>query len=184
MATSTSKVLVKLRVVRNGQVEVFSNSAKNVSSYPQMISNADSFAGTDLEFPLAGHCLGVGSSYFQASKQASSVMCILDDTTIASKSTYWTIERTLILWISIIGPSKWFIREDTRPLHNAVLLLNTELGLVLAHSIEDLRSIVPKVSVGWLSCGELVISPDITLAKDDDIVATSEGVPTVEHWLQ
>ena len=87
MATSSVPVLEELRVKRDRDTKIFSDSAKKVSGNPDLITDFNSKARTNLEFPLAWHDLTVSSGYLDASEEAGLVVIIDDSATIADVSS-------------------------------------------------------------------------------------------------
>jgi hypothetical protein len=54
----------------------------------------------------------------------------------------------------------------------------------LLHSIKDGQSEVTEVSIRWHFMGEFVITPDVSLAEDDNVVSTSEGIVEESNGLE
>jgi hypothetical protein len=87
VAASSVPVLEELRLKGDGDAKVFSDSAEEVSGYPDLITDLNTKARTNLELPLAWHNLTVSSGDLDASEEASFVVGIDDGATIADVGT-------------------------------------------------------------------------------------------------
>ena len=87
VATSSVPVLEELRLKGDRDTKVFSDSAEEVSGDPDLITDLNTKARTNLELPLAGHNLAVSSRDLDASKEAGFVVGIDDSATIADVSS-------------------------------------------------------------------------------------------------
>ena len=87
VAASSVPVLEQLGLKGDGDAKVFSDSAEEVSGYPDLIADLNTKARTNLELPLAWHDLTVSSRYLDASEEASLVVGIDDGATIADVGT-------------------------------------------------------------------------------------------------
>ena len=87
VATCTVPVLEELGLEADGDAEVFSNAAEEISGDPELISSLNAEAGADLVLPLAGHNLAVGAGDLDGGEQASLVVSINDGTTVADVGT-------------------------------------------------------------------------------------------------
>lgn len=87
VAASSVPVLEELGLKGDGDAKVFSDSAEEVSGYPDLITDLNTKARTNLELPLAWHDLTVSSRYLDASEEASLVVGIDDGATIADVGT-------------------------------------------------------------------------------------------------
>ena len=77
VATSTIPVTLKrLRVEGDLDAPLLSDADEEVTSHPEVVAHGDTFARSDLEFPLGGHDLGVDSGNVDSSVEASTVVSL------------------------------------------------------------------------------------------------------------
>lgn len=88
MATSTIPVSEELGLKSDRHTKIFSDSAQEISRNPEHISGFNTFAGSDLIFPLARHDLAVSTGDLNTRVEASFVMSIHDGSTIAVVGSY------------------------------------------------------------------------------------------------
>jgi len=72
---------------RNANVEVFGDSVEEIASYPQVVTNRNTFARAYLEFPLPWHNLSVGARNVDSSVEASFVVHVSNYTAEADVGT-------------------------------------------------------------------------------------------------
>ena len=87
VATSSVPVLEELGLKGDRDTKVFSDSAEKVSGHPDLITDLNTKARTNLELPLARHNLAVGPRDLDASEEAGLVVGIDDGATIADVGT-------------------------------------------------------------------------------------------------
>jgi hypothetical protein len=96
---------------------------------------------TNLELPLSGHNLGVGSRDLYTGEQASFEVSLDDISAIDLSGTNTTVVWALGAWETILGPAIWFIGH----IKKSVLLLETEPRLVLLMRLHQLGSLMTVV---------------------------------------
>lgn len=147
VATSTVPVGKQLRLERVDQLVIFSNTAKDVASHPQVVTDLDSFAGANLELPLARHNLGVGSSYLDSGVQAEAIVRIHDLTAVAVVCANGTVVWSLRSGEARRREAKRVHREVVLLDEERVLLLNSKPELLVLGSVKDLLSMGAEVRV-------------------------------------
>src|SRR5436189_6364435 len=94
MTSSTIPIPFKrLRMKRNLDTEFLSNSFKEITCHPKMITHLNTLTGTNLEFPLRRHDFGVNTADFDTTVQTGFVVCFNDIT-----SVNFTRSDTAIVW--------------------------------------------------------------------------------------
>jgi len=167
MATSSIPIsLDGLRVNGNANPEIFSNLVEDEASHPEVISNLKTLAGTNLEFPLSGHDLSVGSADLHSSVEAGLVMSLNNITSKDTISSNTAVVRTLRGGESTFRPSKGvsLLGEE------GVFLLKTKPGIVLLGLFEDANGIVARVG---LVGGAIRVE---AFSHDEDVVSSAEGI--------
>ncbi len=61
-------------VERNLDTPLFGDTDEEISRHPEVVTHLDAFTGTDLEFPLSRHHLGVDATNFDAGVEAGAVV--------------------------------------------------------------------------------------------------------------
>ena len=67
----------------------------------------NTFTWSDLELPLGGHDLGVGSRDLNAGVEASSVVSLNNIATVDIVVSNSTVVRSLRSWVTLLWPSVW-----------------------------------------------------------------------------
>jgi hypothetical protein len=179
VAARSVPVSKKLRGKRNRDAEIFSDSTEQVASHGEVVSDLDTFTGTNLEFPLARHDLTVGARNVYTSVKADSVVSVSNGATEAEVGTDWAVVGTLLAGETILGPAEGLEGELGALSNESVFLLDSVPRLLFFNGggIPNLLSKVSKVSVGrdeFLEVTSLLPVPG--LAQDHDVVSTAEGV--------
>lgn len=143
-----------------------------------MIADVDSAAWTDLVLKLARHDLNIGTRNCDTSVKAGLVVSVLDSATEAYVGTDGAVERTLIAWVAILGPSEGSLGELGGCLKESVFLLDTVPNLFIFDGffLPDLLGEVSEVGVGRDELLALVVLPGPGFAHNDDIVSSSERI--------
>lgn len=115
----------------------------------QVITNLDSLARSNLEFPLSWHDLGISSTDLNSSKETGLVVSVHYGSSEADVSTGGAVVRSLLRWESRRWPSEWLGHELVLSLQKRVLLLDSVPWLFSFESVEDLFGVRSEVSVGW-----------------------------------
>ena len=79
------------------------------------------------------------------------------------------------------GPPERLDCEFVLDFEERVLLLNSEPGIFVGSSSEDLGCVISKVRLFRLSFLKMSVRPDVRLAHHDHIVSSSEGVSAKVH---
>ena len=128
---------------------------------------------------MAWHDLSISSGDLETREEACLVVCIHNGSAVADVGTNRAVVWSLRAWEARGWPSKWFNGELVLCLKKRVLLLDAKPRLLVFASIEDLLGEVSEVSVSRLESSELVVSPNVCLGDDNDVVSTSERVRVV-----
>ena len=163
---------------RYDHIEVFSNTLNEVAGDPQMVTNIDTLARTDLILKLTRHYFDISSRNVDTSEEASLVVRISNSATVASVGTNGAVVGTLLTRVTIVGPAKRLLSELSGVSEESVLLLNTVPSFLSRNFrvVPNLVSEVSEISVGRHELLEGFIFPVESLTQDDDVVATTEGV--------
>jgi hypothetical protein len=108
-----------------------------------MVTHIDALAGPNLEFPLGGHNLSVGSRNEDSSIQAGLVVGFDNVSAKDLACTYTAVVWALRTWEAIKGPA---IRPVGH-IKECVFLLKTEPGLVILVCLHELGSLVTVVEL-------------------------------------
>ena len=134
----------------------------------------NAFTRANLEFPLGGHNLSVGSRNLDTSVQASLVVGLNDVSAENLSSTNTTVVWALRTWETVYGPS---IRSVGH-VKKGVLLLKTEPWLVSLVGLHELGTLVAVVELVWCSVGV----PALT--DNQDVWVSSEWVGEDCNWSE
>jgi len=150
----------------NHDSEFLCDPDKQESCEPHLISCVDASGWSNLEFPLRRHDLGIDSRYWNLAVETCFVV-YLDEIsrehfTCADSTVVWTLWG----WVTAGRPA---IRSSLL-VHESVLLLDSEPGLVNLVLLGQLGGFVSVVELVWSS----IVLP--TFGHDDDVVSTSERV--------
>ena len=92
MSSSTIPVSLHwLRIQWANHAKVFTDTVKNETSNPQMVTHLNAFTRPNLEFPLGGHHLCIGSCDLDTSVEAGFVVSFNDGTAKDLIGTYTTV---------------------------------------------------------------------------------------------
>lgn len=174
-----------LGVDRDLGAELLSDAVEEETGEPEVVTHLNTLAGADLELPLGGHDLGVGTGDLDASVQAlhllESVQCYslwkcgfthglvvsLDDISLDDlASTNTTVVRTLGSGETSGGPAEGAVVE----VEESVLLLKTEPGLVSSVGLHQLGGLVSVVEL----VGGAIGHP--ALGEDQNVVVQAERI--------
>uniref|UniRef100_A0A2S2NCR1 Uncharacterized protein n=1 Tax=Schizaphis graminum TaxID=13262 RepID=A0A2S2NCR1_SCHGA len=75
--------------------KLFGNTVQYETSHPQMITNANTFTWSNLEFPLSWHNFGVLSRYVDSGVQTCTIMSLHNVTSVHFISADTAIVRSL-----------------------------------------------------------------------------------------
>jgi len=184
VASSSTPLLEKFRLKGDGNIVVFSNSAEQVSSHPEVVRSFSSLAWSYLELALARHSFWVLSRYLDSSIQACLVVSIHDRSPKAGACSNCAIVGALSSWKSTAGPAERLESKFVLGFKQSVFLLESKPRFISLHSIKDLGSKVTEVSVCWLLAAELIISPHICVTEDNDVIFPSERISKDSHWFE
>ena len=157
-------------------VEVFSNALKNVTRHPKLISHVDSEDGTDLILPLAWHDFSICARNCDASKKASTVMLVSNDSTKAVVWADGAIVWTLRARVAIVRPAKRPSGELGLGTNHRVFLFNSEPRLLIEGLVEYFFGVYTEVSVSWLELLARTVLPFVGLSHNEDVITLSKGV--------
>lgn len=146
--------------------ELLSDTVEKEARHPELVTQRDVGAGTNLVLPLRGHDLGVGAGDVDLSIQAGLVVS-LDDVTAEDLAG----ADTAVVWAlgsreTVLGPAIW----PTELVKEGVFLLETEPELGLGVLLEDDGGVVAEVVCVGAAVGH------VGLAHDEDIVTQTEGI--------
>jgi hypothetical protein len=146
--------------------ELFGDSVEEETSDPEVVTHLDTEAGTDLELPLGGHDLGVGTGDLDAGVQARLVVSLDDVTAVDLAGTHTAVVWALGTGETVDGPAIWSIRH----IEESVFLLETEPWLVVLVRLHELGALVAVVELVGGSIGIPA------LGHDQDIGGATEGI--------
>lgn len=109
----------------------------------------NTFTGTDLELPLSGHNLGVGSRDLYTGEQASLVVSLDNVSAVDLASANTTV--VWALWTGIAA--NWPAIGLVESIKEGILLLKTEPRLVGLVGLHELSTLVAVVELVWGSVG-------------------------------
>ena len=184
MAARSVPLWEELWCKRDIHVEVLSDASENVSRHPQVVSDADSLAWSNLVFPLSWHDLCVCSRNIDSSIEASLVMNIRDDAAEAVVGSDRAVVWSLGSWVSICWPSERPSSELSARSDKRELLLNSVPGLFILDSVPNLLGEMSEVSVIWDELLELFILPLVAFAEHENVVTLSERIAVHGDWLE
>jgi hypothetical protein len=121
---------------------------------------------TNLEFPLSGHDLGVGTGDLDASVQASLVVSLDDVSAENLASTNTTVVWALRTWETVDWPAIRLVAH----IEEGVLLLETEPWLVDLVGLHELSTLMAVVELVWGSIGVPALS------ENQDVGGTTEWI--------
>lgn len=144
METSTIPVTRdRLGLERDLGTKFLGNTVKEETGHPELITHLNTLAGTNLEFPLGGHNLSIGTGDVDAGIQASLVMRINDVTAHNPAGANTAVVRTLRSRETILRPAIGPVLH----VEESVLLLKTKPGLVLGVSLHQLGALMTVVEL-------------------------------------
>jgi hypothetical protein len=114
VAVKTSTVPVTwdwLGVERDLSTELLGNAVEKETSQPKVVTQLNTLARTNLEFPLSWHNLGVGTRDLDTGEQASLVVRLDDVSAVDLASTNTTVVWALWTWETSNGPSIRFVKH-------------------------------------------------------------------------
>lgn len=149
--------------------ELLSDAVEQEARHPELVTERDVGAGTDLVFPLGGHDLGVGAGDGNLSVHAGLVVSLDNVTAEDLAGTDTAVVRALRGGEAVLGPSV----GPAKLVEKGVLLLQTEPEAVLLVLLEDDGGVVAEV----VGVGRAI--RHVRLAHDQDVVAQTEGVGVV-----
>ncbi len=162
--------LDRLGVNTDFNAEGFSDTVEEVSSHPEVVAAFNSFASSDLELPLSGHNLAIGSVNLNTGIEAGFIMSFHDISAFIESGADGAVVRSLGLGVVTQGPAEGPGQSSSNGGQNSVLLLNSEPRVVLADVREDFGREMSEIRY----CG-LAINM-VGLAKHNFIGSASEGV--------
>lgn len=95
--------------------------------HPKLITHVDPCARPNLVLPLGRHNLGVDSRHVDASKEASTVVCLDQLSANRTACSSRAVVRPLRTWVAVLWPAK---RPLGGSVKESVLLLNSEPRLL------------------------------------------------------
>lgn len=149
-----------------------------------MISSFNTWARSNLEFPLTRHHFSICSWYFQSSKEACFIMHVDYLPSLNNLSTYSTVKWALFRWESFLWPSLNFCSECILCFKDHVFLFNTEPRFFVRSGIEYFLGKVPIIGICRLQFLVLVVFPFIGLTQYQYVVTASERIWEIECRLQ
>lgn len=176
----------KLGSERHDYIVVLSNTLDEVTRDPQVVTDIDTSAGSDLILKLTGHDFDVGSRNVDASIEASLVVSVSDSTSKADVGTNGAVVGTLSAGVTIVGPSEGLLGELGSVSQEGVLLLDTIPGLFGGNFgvVPNLVGVVSEVGIGRNELLQSVVLPVPGLAHNNYVVAASEGISEVGNGSQ
>jgi hypothetical protein len=121
---------------------------------------------TNLELPLGGHDLGVGTGDLDTGVQASLVVSLDDISAEDLAGTDTAVVWTLWTWETIYWPAIWSVAHVKK----GVLLLQTEPWVMGGMRLHELGGLVSVVELVWGSIGIPALS------HDENIWGTTERI--------
>jgi len=167
---------------RDSDVEVFSDSVKDVARHMHVVANSDTFNGTNLIFPLAWHHFGIRARDLDARIEAGSVVSIGYHSAKAVAGTNRAVVGALLTWVAIVRPAQRPSRKLGLSADKGVFLFDSEPGLFVGGGVHDLLGMGAEVCVSWLEVLASGVRPSVGLCHDEQVVALSEGVAEVGDW--
>lgn len=146
--------------------KVLSDTGKEETGHPKLITHLNAVAGTDLVLPLGGHDFGVGTGDLDASEETGLVVSLNDITHDNLASTNTAVVRALGSRETTSGPAERSVIE----VKEGVLLFETEPGLVVSVGLHDLFAFVAVVVLVGGSIGVPA------LGENNDVGGTTEGI--------
>jgi hypothetical protein len=101
-------MLEKFRVVRDGNLKVLRSSSKKISGHPEVITDINTLARSNLKLKLSRHGLKVNTRDFNSCIQASFVVSIHNGSAISNVSTNRAVKCSLSSRETIVWPANWF----------------------------------------------------------------------------
>jgi hypothetical protein len=154
--------------------EVFGDAVEDKPGNPELITHLDALAGSDLEFPLSGHHLGIGTGDVDTGIQAGLVVreddVALDDIAIANTTVVLELRSGETTLGPAIGPV--VLAEES------VFLLKTEPWNPLLVRLHDLGAFVTVVEL----VGSAIMVP--AFREDEDVGSAEERVGEDGYGLQ
>jgi hypothetical protein len=169
VAVKTSSVPVTrnwLGVERDLGAKLLSNAVKKETGKPKVITQLNAFTRSNLELPLGGHDLGVGTRDLDAGEQASLEMSLNDVSAVDFASTNTTVVWTLRSRESANGPA---IRPVVH-VEQGIFLLKTKPWLLSLVGLHKLSTLMAVVELVWCPIGVPA------LADDQDIRGATEWI--------
>lgn len=154
--------------------KLLSDTLKQVTGDPQLISHLNSLAWSNLELPLSWHDLGVGSRDLDTGVKAGTVVSLNDVTSVDLVGSNSTVVWSLWSWESVLWPSEWMSID----IEKSVLLLHSEPWVLVGGLLHDLLASDTEVGGGWLL---LVI---VGLAHHQLVLSLPEWIWIDGNWLQ
>ena len=111
VAAGSIPIWKEFRGERDVYVVVLSDSGKEITCHPKVVTHFNSKAWSYLEFPLSWHYLSICSGNVNASNKASSVVHVRDDSAEADVCADGAVVWSLRSRVTIGRPSEWPFRE-------------------------------------------------------------------------
>ena len=176
VASRTIPIREEFGLEADGKVVSLANSTKQVSGHPEVISNLNTKAGSDLVLPLTRHDFSIGSGYLDTGVKTGFVVCISYISTKANITSNRAIEGTLVSGVTSTRPSVGSQLELVLLLQESVLLLDTIPRFFGGTLVENFLGKRSKIGVVWDQIFESCILPHVALAKNENVVAASEWI--------
>lgn len=154
--------------------ELLGNAGQEEASEPEVVAHLNAGAGTDLELPLGGHDLGVGTRDLDARVQAGLVVGVDDVALDDLAGTNTAVVGALGSREAVSGPAEGAVAE----VEQSVLLLETEPRLVSGVSLHQLGALM---SVVVLVGGAIGVP---ALGKNENVGRSAEWVGEDGNGLQ
>ena len=126
----------------------------------------DSFARTDLEFPLGGHDFCVDTRNLDTSVQTRLVVSLDDISAVDLASSYTTVVWSLGPWETLLGPA---IRSAVKT-KEGVFLLQTKPWLLFGIGLHEPGAVMTVIEL----VGGAIVVP--TLAEHENVIAATEWI--------
>lgn len=184
VASGTVPVFEKFGCETNGEIEFLSNSAQDVPGDPKHVSCFNSFARTNLVFPLSRHDFWISSWNFETGKKTSFDQGIIDGSTMTRGCTDRAVVGSLRFGVPICWPSQGLNVESVLGLEKGVLLFNTKPRFLGGNLLENLSGMMSEVCVSRLQFGEVFVGPHVTFTEHEQVIPSSERIRIVSNRLE
>ncbi|KAF1760484.1 hypothetical protein GCK72_008733 [Caenorhabditis remanei] len=122
-----------LGIERDTNSEHLSDTVENVSGDPELISHIDSFAGSNLVFPLSWSYFRVCTEDVNTGMKACAVVSLDDFASESTVGANTAVILSLWCWVTMLRPSEWMLIS----VDNQVFLLHSEPWMLIGNLFHD-----------------------------------------------